>query len=80
VAATGHERAPGPLMTGEVPSLGAWLEWAVARGGGVDPSRRTLGRDLDSHRLRGRAGLVAQHNGVLPHRTDSCPHRARYGS
>ena len=44
IAATGHERAPGPPMTGAVPCLGAWLERAVARGGGVDPSRRTLGK------------------------------------
>jgi hypothetical protein len=43
---------------------------AVAGVGGVDPSHRTLGKDLDSHRLRGLSGLVAQHMHVPVARID----------
>ena len=50
------------------------LGWVVRTGScpgrGVDPSRRTLGKDLDSHRLRGRAGLVAQQMRVPVARID----------
>ena len=51
-------------------ALGRVLERAVARVGGVDPSLRTVGKDLDGHRLRGRAGLVAQQMHVPVARID----------